>query len=190
MKLHSITGTLGALACLVGAASLHGNLLLFINPPSMVIVFAGTFLMMTATYGGRMRLFWAGLGSWMGGSSFDERAPSDSMRAAEMARGLGQYAVICGLAGMFIGLVMMLQNMSDPGAIGPALAVAMLTPSYGLGIMLLVAAPMCHHHLHKAGIDPKDFPIAGNGFQLIGIVVAGTGISFFVMLLAFANFNF
>ena len=190
MKLHRIMGVLAAMACLIGAAALHGNLLLFIDPLSVGFVFAGTLLMMKATYGRRLAFLWSGMGSWLGGSSFDERPASDSVRAAEMARGLGQTAVVCGLAGMFIGLVMMLQNMSDPTAIGPALAVAMLTPFYGLGIMLLVAAPMCHHHLRKAGVDPKNFPIAGNGFQLIAIVVAGTGISFFVMLLAFSDFNF
>ena len=188
MKLHRIMGVLAAMACLIGAAALHGNLLLFIDPLSIGFVFAGTLLMMIATYGRRLAFLWSGMGSWLGGSSFDERPASDSVRAAEMARGLGQNSVVCGLAGMFIGLVMMLQNMSDPTAIGPALAVAMLTPFYGLGIMLLVAAPMCHHHLRNAGVDPKNFPIAGNGFQLIAIVVAGTGISFFVMLLAFSNF--
>jgi chemotaxis protein MotA len=36
-----------------------------------------------------------------------------------------------GLVGTLIGLVQMLQNLSDPNAIGPAMAIALLTTLYG-----------------------------------------------------------
>ena len=47
-----------------------------------------------------------------------------------------------GMIGTLIGLVQMLQNMSDPSSIGPAMAVALLTTFYGAVIANIVATPM------------------------------------------------
>lgn len=44
---------------------------------------------------------------------------------------LGRYAPAFGMIGTLLGLVMMLGNMSDPAAIGPGMAVALLTTLYG-----------------------------------------------------------
>jgi chemotaxis protein MotA len=44
---------------------------------------------------------------------------------------MGTFAPALGMIGTLIGLVQMLQNMSDPGKIGPAMAVALLTTFYG-----------------------------------------------------------
>jgi len=44
---------------------------------------------------------------------------------------LGAYGPAMGLIGTLIGLVQMLQGMSDPSTIGPAMAVALLTTFYG-----------------------------------------------------------
>ena len=55
---------------------------------------------------------------------------------------IGKYAPAFGMIGTLIGLVIMLQNMSDPKAIGPAMAVALLTTMYGAVLANLVALPM------------------------------------------------
>lgn len=47
-----------------------------------------------------------------------------------------------GMIGTLIGLVAMLQNLSDPSSIGPAMAVAILTTLYGALVANLVAIPM------------------------------------------------
>jgi len=47
-----------------------------------------------------------------------------------------------GMIGTLIGLVLMLGNMADPKAIGPAMAVALLTTLYGAFIANIVFAPM------------------------------------------------
>ena len=47
-----------------------------------------------------------------------------------------------GMIGTLIGLVQMLSNMSDPKAIGPAMAVALLTTLYGAMIANMVAMPI------------------------------------------------
>ena len=47
-----------------------------------------------------------------------------------------------GMIGTLIGLVAMLLNMSDPAAIGPAMAVALLTTFYGSLIANMIATPI------------------------------------------------
>ena len=47
-----------------------------------------------------------------------------------------------GMIGTLIGLVLMLGNMSDPKAIGPAMAVALLTTLYGAFFANVVFAPI------------------------------------------------
>ena len=47
-----------------------------------------------------------------------------------------------GMIGTLIGLVLMLGNMADPKAIGPAMAVALLTTLYGAFIANVLFMPM------------------------------------------------
>ena len=58
--------------------------------------------------------------------------------------GIGSYAPAMGMIGTLIGLVQMLQNMSDPAAIGPAMAVALLTTFYGSLIANLIGIPVAN----------------------------------------------
>ncbi|MCK6369880.1 MAG: MotA/TolQ/ExbB proton channel family protein [Gammaproteobacteria bacterium] len=57
-------------------------------------------------------------------------------------RGIAEAAPAFGMIGTLVGLVQMLSSMSDPGSIGPAMAVALLTTLYGALIANLVAAPI------------------------------------------------
>jgi chemotaxis protein MotA len=52
-------------------------------------------------------------------------------KGVEIFEGMGADGPAFGMIGTLIGLVQMLQNMSDPSAIGPAMAVALLTTFYG-----------------------------------------------------------
>ncbi len=52
------------------------------------------------------------------------------------------YAPSFGMIGTLIGLVIMLANLSDPDAIGPAMSVALITTLYGAIIAYLVANPL------------------------------------------------
>ena len=47
-----------------------------------------------------------------------------------------------GMIGTLIGLVAMLQNLSDPSSIGPAMAVALITTFYGSVLANLIFIPM------------------------------------------------
>ncbi len=61
---------------------------------------------------------------------------------AELLITLGTYAPAMGMIGTVIGLVQMLQTMSDPSTIGPAMAVALITTFYGALLANLVFNPM------------------------------------------------
>ncbi|MBU2550739.1 MAG: motility protein A [Proteobacteria bacterium] len=50
---------------------------------------------------------------------------------AELFQTMGTFAPAFGMIGTLIGLVQMLQSMDDPGSIGPAMAVALITTFYG-----------------------------------------------------------
>ncbi|MBF0431618.1 MAG: motility protein A [Fibrobacteria bacterium] len=55
--------------------------------------------------------------------------------------GIGGLAPAFGMVGTLIGLVLMLANMSDPNAIGPAMAVALITTLYGAIVANLFFIP-------------------------------------------------
>ena len=61
---------------------------------------------------------------------------------AKIFTSLGTIAPAMGLIGTLIGLVNMLQNMDDPSAIGPAMAVALLTTFYGAILANMIFNPM------------------------------------------------
>ncbi|OEU46837.1 MAG: flagellar motor protein MotP [Desulfobacterales bacterium S7086C20] len=61
---------------------------------------------------------------------------------AEIFTTMGTYAPALGMVGTLVGLVQMLQNMSDPSAIGPAMAVALLTTFYGAVAANLLFMPI------------------------------------------------
>ena len=55
---------------------------------------------------------------------------------------LGKYAPAFGMIGTLIGLVIMLQNMSNAESLGPAMAVALITTFYGSLVANLFAMPI------------------------------------------------
>ncbi len=54
---------------------------------------------------------------------------------------LGRYAPAFGMIGTLIGLIIMLGNMDDPEAIGPGMAVALITTLYGAIVANLIFLP-------------------------------------------------
>jgi chemotaxis protein MotA len=57
-------------------------------------------------------------------------------------RAMGESAPAFGMIGTLVGLVQMLSNLQEPSAIGPAMAVALLTTLYGALIANLIALPI------------------------------------------------
>lgn len=63
-------------------------------------------------------------------------------RGAMIFSAMAEVAPAMGMIGTLIGLVAMLANMDDPKAIGPAMAVALLTTLYGAVIANCIAGPV------------------------------------------------
>ncbi|WP_019604494.1 flagellar motor protein PomA [Teredinibacter turnerae] len=209
MDLATIVGMIGALALIVISMLMSGELGMFVNAPSLVIVVGGTIFAVMAKYG---------LGQFLGavkvaGKSFSSKLPDPNMLIDEIValadearkggllslegkevssdflqRGIqllvdghdpdvvktllsidknkamerhtvgasifaamAEMAPAMGMIGTLIGLVAMLANMDDPKAIGPAMAVALLTTLYGAVIANAVCGPMADKLKLRAG---------------------------------------
>lgn len=82
--------------------------------------------------------------------------------------GIGADGPAFGMIGTLIGLVIMLGNLSDQAAIGPAMAVALLTTFYGAVLANAFAIPMKNkvEHRSRAEVTKMNIIIAGT----LGIV--------------------
>lgn len=78
-------------------------------------------------------------------------------------KGMGTMAPAMGMIGTLIGLVKMLQNLSDPGSIGPAMAVALLTTFYGAIMANIAFLPMAKKLEERSGEEALYMEIATEG---------------------------
>lgn len=60
----------------------------------------------------------------------------------QMLDSIAKYAPAYGMIGTLLGLIFMLQSMSDPSQIGPSMAVALITTLYGALVANLFASPL------------------------------------------------
>lgn len=65
-------------------------------------------------------------------------------------KAIGDVAPAMGMIGTLIGLVQMMANMDDPKAIGPAMAIALLTTLYGAVIANAIALPIADKLSHRS----------------------------------------
>lgn len=200
MDLASIIGLLGAIGMILGAMIVAGGLGPFIDVPSILIVFGGTFfaVMYTAPMGAFLGSFKAMKGAFLPPKIKHEelveqmvelsgKARKDGLMALEgqavpdaffekglqmlvdgadesklvgqlrqeiksmkvrhgkvhdIIKGWVDLGPAMGMIGTLIGLVQMLGNMADPKAIGPAMAVALLTTLYGSFLANVLFAPL------------------------------------------------
>lgn len=75
------------------------------------------------------------------------------MEGQRVFKSLGDSAPAFGMIGTLVGLVQMLGNMDDPSAIGPAMAVALLTTLYGAVVANLVCLPVADKLTAKLGFE-------------------------------------
>ena len=102
---------------------------------------------------------------------------------------LSQLAVASGMYGNLIGLVKMLSNMDDPTAIGPAMAVALLTLFYGIILGEFIFKSMATSFITRT---ESKIIRSSRGFMTIYFSLFTLFVlmsTFFLMLLSFADFN-
>ena len=111
-----------------------GDITAFIDIPSLLIVLGGTLGML---------IFGCSSIPNMVSAVFSGDATNEQLTAAakgwRMAR---SYTLAFGVIGTFIGGVIMLKNMDDPAAIGPGVALAILTILYALLLSFAVYLPL------------------------------------------------
>ena len=78
---------------------------------------------------------------------------------------MGKFAPAFGMVGTLIGLVQMLADLSDPDAIGPAMAVALLTTFYGAVLANLIFLPMVTKLDRRIQIEVQQIELAMVGLN-------------------------
>ncbi|MEC8025709.1 MAG: MotA/TolQ/ExbB proton channel family protein [Myxococcota bacterium] len=123
---------------IVGMSSL-GSPGSFFDAPSVIIVFAPTFLIAAAFYSpsGVLNALKTAVGT-------EPITPAEAQHNLNVMRTLRSLSTSSGIIGVLIGVVLMLANLDDPSKIGPAMAVALLSPLYGVMLAELIFRPMAH----------------------------------------------
>ena len=119
-----IIGWMCALLCLGAAMSMSGGLTIYINLPSALIVLVVGFGTLTFAHGGKNLVL-------LLRALFSQVEEKDAQRVALVAQSAHKSFLYAGGLGSLVGVVAMLANLDDPSAIGPAVAVALLTLLYG-----------------------------------------------------------
>ena len=161
-----------------------GPLAGFVDLPSILIV--GGFILGGALASFPFQYIFRTISQYLGNEKMDEQ---QAQKAHYFFSTLANRSLAGGMVGTLIGLVNMLQNLDDPSAIGPAMAVALLCPFYGTlagEVIFRSAAADC---LFRAdGVPLKSNRGASTLlFHVLTLLLVLS--AFFVMLLAFADFN-
>ena len=162
---------------IVAAILMGGNLFSFVDAPSLILVLGATICGAFISFPTARVL-----------AVFPFRrrgSPEESAQQAAVLDRMADLSVASGVMGTVIGLVMMLQNLDDPTAIGPAMAVALLTLLYGVIMGELVFRSLAASCRSETG----DVPALGGRRGAVSIYVPVASLfivllSFFVMLLA------
>ncbi len=80
---------------------------------------------------------------------------------------LATSAPAMGMVGTLIGLVQMLQTLSDPSAIGPAMAVALLTTLYGAILANMILGPLANKLELRSDEEGANMEIVISGIESI-----------------------
>ncbi|NEP77092.1 MAG: motility protein A [Okeania sp. SIO3B3] len=88
-------------------------------------------------------------------------------RGQGVFKAMGGAAPAFGMIGTLVGLVQMLQNMADPSAIGPAMAVALLTTMYGAILANVLFLPMAKKLEERSGEETQFMEIVLEGIMAI-----------------------
>ena len=105
---------------IVAAIFAGGDIRAFIDVPSLLVVTGPVIASISAKHGleGFKELF------------------REGENQSKILHTMGVTAILAGAIGAMIGLIIMLGNLSDKSALGPALAISLLTLLYGLLIFL------------------------------------------------------
>ena len=146
MKIQKIIGFIVVIAAIMVA--IGSNLEGFIDVPSLIIVFGITIGAILNS--GRSISQAVGAVFKCSLSANEYRIAADTWRKTE------DYLVGSGVMGTLIGCTIMLKNIDDPAAIGPGLAIGILTVLYSVYLKYFICKPIVVSLLDK--IWSKEHP--------------------------------
>ncbi|MGE0790439.1 MAG: motility protein A [Sandaracinaceae bacterium] len=88
-------------------------------------------------------------------------------RGQKLFKFMAATAPAMGMIGTLIGLVQMLQSLSDPSSIGPAMAVALLTTMYGAMVAFVVCGPIAEKLGYRSKEEGARMQVIIEGIQAI-----------------------
>jgi flagellar motor component MotA len=176
----------GVTFILAGALSCSGDVQMFIHVPSFIFVFGICFFLLLGSFGIDFLKFIPASLTCLACS------PSrPSPRYAEIAKFGSRYIVGAAVVGGLLGVISMMQNLSDPSGIGAGIAVAMIGPFYAIvssEIFLAFVYKAFSDSDPNARADAKETPTLPLSNILIPLLVFGFIIGvFYVSLVAFAS---
>ena len=144
MNGKAIFGLLVVVAVLVWGILLGGRLSSFVDVTSGVLVLGVTFGLLVATHGlsSTVSSLFGGLGRLLVPGRCAQWTPEEAASAANIASSAIRFSLIAGVLGGFIGLVTLLQSLDDPSAMGPPMAVMVLSAFYALLLIMAWFLPV------------------------------------------------
>jgi len=151
MKYSNLIAWFLAIFFATAAMSLSGGIILFINIPSILVVFGISYFMGVATFGWKdfnlaiKALFVV----------FQKKVPCWlELKHLNMIESMRSYILLSGLFGVITGAIGLLANLDDPRVIGPALAVMLLTIYLSIFLILFLCQPaLSFFQNHFAALD-------------------------------------
>ena len=154
------------------------NLAGMVNAPSIMIVF-----------GGIVGMLWLGGGS-IGGmfkAVFSSAVDDKAVRAAAADWKKARFcSLTAGLLGAFVGWLIMLRHMDNPAAIGPGMAIAVLTSMYALIIAFGVCLPLQMELARRTKME-RDGSIVITASTAVLIFVLQAYVMYFSLLATIPN---
>ncbi len=146
MNTVALIGFICALGVMIMGILLGSPLGIFFDTTAILIGPVATLMLLIATFGfGTVQ---SAFGTGFRGLFFarDEPPHPEQVKTVQMVAGSGiNYSTLTGFIGGLIGLTQMLTNMADPTAIGPALAVCLLSAFYAVAMVMFVYYPMARN---------------------------------------------
>ena len=181
MLAQKLVGFSLAAAFIIAGIMYGGQLLSFFDVPSIFIVFG-------VLIGGTVASFPVNhiIAMTMAYFSQEPLTEDQALRAHFFFHSLANLALAGGITGCLIGLVNMLRNLDDPSHIGPAMAVALLTPLYGCLLGELFLRPAATECLSRTQTFPVNQRRGSSSLLFHVVILLLVLTSFFVMMLAFS----
>ncbi|MDX2022103.1 MAG: flagellar motor protein [Deltaproteobacteria bacterium] len=87
----------------------------------------------------------------------------ENQTGAKVWESAGGFAPTVGILGAVLGLIHVMENLSDPSKLGPGIAVAFVATVYGVGMANLFFLPMANKAKRKVGLEKERKTLIAEG---------------------------